>query len=394
MKQKLSIRRSLVWGSLTALLLLLMLPGRAAALETRGGESVSIGSGETIADDLMVQADRFTLDGTVDGNLSVVANLAIIRGSVSGNLNIVAREVVFEGRVGQNARIAGQTIVMGERSQVGRDMLVSAVNLQQPTGSVIGRTLAFAGLSATLNGRIGAGSDVTGDRPAGAQGRLMGVLYRVIPGNSESTLTPVHQVVPAEAASAGQSIGPIIRRFFSLLIIGALLLWLAPALIPAAAAQVRSRPWASLLWGVLLVPGFFIAFLALVLAIALLAMMFGRVEMQNMVVLTWILGGLSTVTFLTAFALLLNYVGLVVVGYLIGAWLIDLTGRELKRPRVRAGIALAVGLALTVLLLAIPGIDIVLRTIATLLGMGGLWLLWRMPSVAQSQPVPVVAPAG
>jgi hypothetical protein len=95
MKQK----RFRKWVGLIGLICLVLFTfaPTALAFEFREGDTVVIGAGEVVEDDLYVGANTFTLDGTVKGDLIVFGSTIEINGTVEGDL-IAAGQSVWTAR--------------------------------------------------------------------------------------------------------------------------------------------------------------------------------------------------------------------------------------------------------------------------------------------------------
>ena len=77
-------RRSIRIVSIMLLILiaLMVLAPAAGAFEAMSGDTIVIGAGEVIEDDLYVGASTFTLNGTIRGDLIVAGCTLIINGVV------------------------------------------------------------------------------------------------------------------------------------------------------------------------------------------------------------------------------------------------------------------------------------------------------------------------
>lgn len=148
---------------------------------------------------------------------------------------------------------------------------------------------------------------------------------------------------------------PFWARFFSwlavtvsLLVLGLLLLLLAPRGADAVAGAWRSRVGASIGWGLIFLVG--LPIVAVLAAITLLGIPFGI--------------GLL-------FALGLIYS----IGYVVGAWLL---GRQLLKPPASRVLAFLAGLAILRVLALVPILAGLVGAVATIFGLGALMVgAWR-----------------
>jgi hypothetical protein len=147
---------------------------------------------------------------------------------------------------------------------------------------------------------------------------------------------------------------------FSALVLGLLMLWLAPAALDATMRAVSTRPWVTIGWGVLLFFG--LPVLALLAFVTLVGAPLGV-------------------------ALGLALWPLYAMGYTTSAWLL---GRRLLGPPRGRVLAFIAGLVILRLVSLIPWIGGPLWLIATIVGLGALVVaLWEARRrVAGAQPLP------
>jgi hypothetical protein len=92
-----SKRNILVFASL-ALLASLLFVSSAWAIETRGGQNVTIGADEVIEDDLYVGAETVTVEGTVRGDLVAAGGTVRMNGTVEGDIISAGQTVSLAAR--------------------------------------------------------------------------------------------------------------------------------------------------------------------------------------------------------------------------------------------------------------------------------------------------------
>jgi cytoskeletal protein CcmA (bactofilin family) len=408
----------LILGLLAGLLALFAAaPARAA--EIRSGNDVVIGRGEVIAGDLYVAANSVTVDGTIKGDLVAVGSQVTVNGVIEGDLLAAAQAIAINGTVRDDARAAGQAILLGPSGRVDGDLAVGGLSLENQPGSVVQGDVLVGAYQALLAGSIGrnitggldrlelrgsVGGDVDisvgGDSdpsavqfsPAGPlplprvqpnltladSARIGGKLsYR---SSTTAAINPSAQVagavtfesVPAQAAPA-QPILPgltYLQRFTGLLLVGLLLLWLAPAWTKRLADTVEARPLPSLGWGLVAFFAFIGAVLAaLVLTIAL-AIVLGWLTLGGLVGMTLVLGLLLNAMLVTSYIAFVAYVAQIVVGYVAARWLLR---RAQPAWAERQVVPLALGVLLYVVLRAIPWLGPLVGIVVVLVGLGALW---------------------
>jgi len=179
-----------------------------------------------------------------------------------------------------------------------------------------------------------------------------------------------------------------LRSFVALLLVGLLLVWIAPNWIRRRAGTVLERPLASLGWGVLGLIVFLVLGAAILLATIVLAVIFGLLTLGGLVILIVGLGLLAEMVLLLAFWISMNYLAQIIVSFLAGVLLV-----EAVRPGRGSGrvLSLVVGLILYVILRAIPVLGLIVGLVVVLLGLGALFH-WVWTKLRRSPAAP--PPAG
>jgi len=426
--------------ALLGVVLLVALLGATPALaaDRRSGEAVVIGANEVIADDLYVAANTIIIDGTIQGDLLAVGATVTINGTVEGDVLAAAQAVVINGTVRDDVRVAGMAIQFGPNAQIGDDVLGGANSIEQQAGSTFGGDAYLGGSQALLAGttrgsveggfaaleiRGTVGGDVTvdvGDRdtmlvtpwspgmgvatPAVRSGLTVadgatigGTLHYTAPQDGQIgsaaqvangiTRTPT-PTAAAAVVSPYQGLIDGLRRYVTLFAIGLFLLWLAPTWIGGLGTTVRRRPLATIGWGTVGFAGTIVLLGLIPLVAILLMVLFGWLTLGGLAGITFVLGTAAFSTVLTGFTLLVSYLVQIIVGLLVGRWLLGLI-----QPRWAEGRAapLALGLALYVVLRTIPGLGILTALIVTLLGVGALWQ-WLAPHLHRGTRGPTLSP--
>ena len=414
-----------------ALLAALLFAPPAGAIETRSGDDVVIGSDEVVKDDLYVGADNVTVDGTVEGDLVAGGGTIRVNGTVEGDLIAAGQTVIVNGAVEDDARIAGQALVIGEDARIADDLISGAYSLESKPGSTVGGELIYGGYQALLAGTVdqnvrgGMGAleldgEVGGNvnvGVGGANGEPTGVQFapnpevtipNVEPGltltdsarvggnlNYESSargdIAPgaeiagnvnYQKVAADEAAEPGPTgVTAVLldsaRRFVTLLLVGLLLVWVAPRLVRGASDTLRGRLLISLGWGVLDFALVAVVALLVVLATVLLALVFGLVTLGGLAAAIIGLGTLAEVLLAVTFLIAIGFLAPVVVSFLGGRMLLGWALPDRAEDRV---LPLAVGLILYVLLRAIPILGVLVAIAVALIGLGALsvWIWMKL----------------
>lgn len=271
-------RRSTRMG-LTAFAIMLItatlaLPIWAFGATGRASQDVTIASGETIADDIYVLSDTFTLRGRASGDVGVVAREIDIDGTIGGSLNAAGGDITISGTVGRSVRVvSGRVEISGS---VGADLLVLGGIVEiDPSAHIAGDiqvhggTLDSAGAvnggiagsisSLSLNGPVGGDVSVNADRvDVGSRADITGALSHVGPRDASISAGAVIAGPIDRDTIAPWGIGSDIRaRFFSplvrtvwLLVAGAIVIALAPRFAYSLNESLR-RPGIAMVVGLL-----------------------------------------------------------------------------------------------------------------------------------------------
>lgn len=388
------------------------------------GQTVTVAAGEVVPDDLYAAGETVHILGTVQGDLVAAGREVIVEGTVEGDLLAAAQLVSVTGSVGDDARIAGQVLHLGPNARIGDDLVAAGYSFEAERGSFLGGTATVFGYQALFAG--GVEEEVRGALAALEFEGSVGGDVNVEVGNAQETAPPtfwptpipipsvppgltvaegarlngdldyespdparvapgavvagelVHRQVAAEGAEkptfAEQSLDAL-RRFVGLLLVGALLLGIAPGWTAGLAERARDKPLAALGWGLVFLAGSLAAVLVVALGTGLLATVLGLATLTGLVV-SVIGAGLLTEAALV--------VGVVVVCVFLTPVVVGLAGGRLalarwkKAPaRGRSFAALALGVFVLVLLGLVPVLGTVVRILVLLLGLGAL-ALWGL----------------
>lgn len=419
--------------SLTCLALFTLAP-MALAFEGRGGDTVVIGAGEVIEDDLYVGANTFTLDGTIKGDLIVFGSTIEINGTVEGDLIAAGQAVVVRGTVADDARIAGMALTLDSDAQVGDDVVAAGMSIEGRKGSSAGGDFFCAGYQALLAGDVAqdltvavgglqlsgnVGGDVkaevgeaeegppptlftmmmpgapampsvpmglTVDEGAHIGGKLdytsarewsipagvvAGVVTRHEPAVSEQV---EEEVVVSPARRAANWFLGHLRRLVTLLLVGLLIVWVIPGWTKRVADALQAKPVPSLGWGVVSIAAFALALLVILIVTILVAVVLGIITLGGLAGTTVWTGILTMALLVFFFSIAVTYVTKVVVSFLGGRVILARLQPDWADGRIWP---LVVGVVLFVIITAIPILGWLVNLVVVLLGLGALWLLGR-----------------
>jgi hypothetical protein len=131
--------------------------------------------------------------------------------------------------------------------------------------------------------------------------------------------------------------------------------------------------------------------LALILALLIaIGILFSAVTLGGLAGAWFSVGGIGYASLILAFILVTSWVAKVVVGYILGAWLVSLVDKEASLPFW----AMVIGVLILAILGGIPFLGFVVNLIVALFGLGAVVLhLWpRKPVAAAGEPTSTPEP--
>jgi cytoskeletal protein CcmA (bactofilin family) len=364
------MRRPLRLLAVVALLLALS-PSPAAAADIREGD-VTIGTTETIEDDLYAFGTNIAINGTIHGDLIAAGNNISVDGTVTGDVIAAGQSVVIRGQVGGSVRAAGASIVVD--GKVTNDLLAAGNELTILSNGRVGRDVIVGATNATISGQIGrdlqAGStNVKID--GGIGGNVLASVERLqltdratIGGNLKYTSKNDAQI--ANTSSVKGSIerqapandraplvtGPAslviewLKGLIGLLILGILVVFFFPGFARRAGEALVRSPWLTLAIGALVLIG-----------LPILAVVFFAV---GALIGGWWIGFVVLSLFVVVLALSIPVAAVGVGGAVL---------RVARRP-VPVWLALIIGLVVLLLVALVPILGGVVIFCALLFGMG------------------------
>jgi len=355
-----------------------IVPGAVGVVEAGGkaGESVVVGAGETIDDDAFLAGRSVTVKGTVTGELlaagdNVVSGGAVggdallagrmvtVENEVQGDVRVAGQNVAVNARVGGNAMLFGQVATISSSADISRN-LTAACETLSIDGKVAGKVRA-TGEFVTVNGQVGGDLIVEASRLVIGDSAEIGgdVLLR---GEKPAEVAPgarVHGEVRFEPLPTAAPVHPArraLRLFLNLVkfvVLGVLIALFAAKGVRAITDIMAQRTLAS--FGVGIVS---------IVVVPVLLVILGVIVVGASA--AWVLAG--------------TFAGLGVAAlFTFKALVAILVGRLVLR-RVRLGPepsllhAALIGTVIVYIVTFIPGIDVAVGILGTLLTLGALIL--------------------
>ncbi len=373
--------RALFWLSV---LFLVVTQGTGFAAEVHTGQRVEIAG--PLDEDVYSLGRDIVISGAVVGDIAALGQSVTMTGSSGGSVNAAALELRVDGQIGGSARLAGQQVVvggkvtgdvvaaarsmvLGSQGVVGRDLVVATDELVVE-GRVVRQLVGTAG-SVTISGIV-SGVQITADRVVVKQGaRIEGDLIYTSDARAQvedGAVVAGRLVRKRPAAPAGQN--PVARTLAGVVgaaLLGLVVLWLAPPLLPAASEALRRSPLASLagaLAGLIVLP--------LAIVVVVVAAIYSGV------------GGPLAVLLVAALTcgLVLSEV---IAGFTVGGLLLRRTGVDPRDQFGAAFLCVLVGVVIIGILAAVPYVGAAIVGVVALAGFGaGLVAFLRWRRIARS----------
>ncbi|MDQ6795225.1 MAG: FapA family protein [Chloroflexota bacterium] len=344
------------------------------------GSDVTIPAGEVVDHDIYVFGGSLTSNGTINGDVVAIGGTIAVNGPVKGDVLAAGGSISISGPISGDVRVAGgQVSVAGDITE---DVLAAGGSVA--IGGRIGQDLIVSGGQLTLTGSV-AGSAIGNAGTYSKSGTIAGTDSITITGNRAATVTraPSNPVLDA------------IRQFIVVLLVAVLGLWFAPRMFAAAEAQVRQRPLPSFGWGLAAVVAYIVLIVVIFVLMILLAIAFGSLGFDSLVGID-VVGGIVLVMGITlTFLVATGFVAQAVVGLALARFVAGETGRTvfpdgsrmLASDRWADVGLLAAGVAIVVILTALPVVGGLATFVVADVGLGALWLAsgrWRPRTFAST----------
>lgn len=349
------------------------------------GSSVTVPTG-TVDHDVYAFAGTITSNATINGELVAAGGTIIVNGSVQGDVIATGGQVSINGSVGGHVRAAGGQITID--GSVTKDVLAAGGTVTLGGGSRVGGDLLVSGGRLDLLGTV-SGSAVGSVGSYSKTGSIAGT----------DSIT-VSQSQPGPAPAPSNPVLDAIRQFVAVVLVGLLVLWLWPRVIRSAEAEVRERPLPAFGWGIVGAIGYVVALIVIAVAAALIAVVLGALGFVGLAGID-IFGGFVALLGLTlAFIVVVAFLADAVVALALARFAlarsratgapppgVDMPSTE-RRDRWSDFLPFVVGVAVVVILTALPIVGPWVKLVVVLLGLGALvWAIWRRPRA----PVPAAA---
>ena len=409
-------RRLLVVIALTLLLALTITPAVHAGEYIEGQPDAVLEEGQTVKDDLFIGGNDVLVAGTVEGDLFAGGENVVISGEVYGNVFAAGNTVTVSGTIDGALMIAGYDLTLEDDASISRNVYFGGFSFQTMGNSLVERSIYGGGYQMILGGSVArditaglgalkmtgpVGGDVNievGESTSDTDQmfnywtnsmpfvKVLDPGYEVdeslVEGDLNIKVTPVEtnfNYAPEITIDPAYLILQSMRRrageFIALLLVGMLALWLMKGTLLKAVDEVKSNAGMDTVWGLvvyfLYIPVVFILFLLLVL----LTIMVSILTLGSLTGEMITISGFSFFGLTALFGMLAGLATKVVVGYLVGRWLLSKTSKLSYESYWHHVGALALGVFLYEVFRAIPIAGFFIMLVVVVIGTGALFVL-------------------
>jgi cytoskeletal protein CcmA (bactofilin family) len=262
-------------------LLLALTPAPAAAADIRQGQDITIGTTETIDDDLyafgtniaingtihgdlIAAGSNVTVDGNVTGDVFAAGNIIAIRGQVGGSVRAAGNSIVVDGKVANDLLAAGNEVTILSNGRLGRDAILGAANVTV-TGQ-IARDLQAGGTNVKIDGAVGGNVLATVEKLQLTDRASVGGSLKYTSKNEAQIANTSSVKGPIERRTPDNGRAPLVtgtaalvlewlKGLIGLLILGILVVFFFPGFSRRAGEALVRSPWLTLAIGALVLVG-------------------------------------------------------------------------------------------------------------------------------------------
>ena len=340
-----------------------------------GASALNLKQGAEVSGNLYYGGYHFLTetDTIIDRDVLVGSYQSILNGTASRNINISAAAIELTGIVGKNA-ILNVANPGDAQPSTWQQFMPQGMPAAIKPGLRISK-------EAKINGQLTYTSDVEQTNAIAVQPQG-GIIYQTpVPGesNKSSQSSASYNFV----FNTGNVLLDILRDFFTLLVLGGLVLWLQPAWLKKTEQIAYLKPVNSAGVGLaVIILGYLAAGLAAVL-ILFLGILLSIVTLGGLSTAVFGVGFSSLAAVMAIFTLVVSYGSKLVVTCLIGGMIIDKIAPRVARLEIWG---LVIGVFLFVIFQAIPLLGFLINLLVTIMGMGAIWLLYtnrKMPRLVE-----------
>jgi hypothetical protein len=313
---------------------------------------------DDVKGDVAAAGSDVTIDGRVNGYVMGAGRTVRLEGPVGNDVWAAGETVTADNTIGNNAMMAGRVVTLGRNAVIGHDARLAGQTVTAE--GRVDRDLNIGAETALIAGDVGGTVRARAERVSIRPGAIIrGDL--IVRANQPPDISPQAKVlgqVRYEEGGAGRWLswsGRWLFSFLALLILGMAALAFAPAWPERVAGTMRTRTWASILSGIVLLVVIPLAVFALAVTIVGIPL---AIVMFAFYIATLLLAG-------------------VFVSYRTGDWLLA----RLHRMQSSIWVRMFLGVLVISLAMSLPRVGMIVTAIVMIIGAGALVLERRSSRV-------------
>ncbi|RJR31403.1 hypothetical protein C4569_02150 [Candidatus Parcubacteria bacterium] len=261
--------------------------------------------------DLFLVAREIKISGTVAGDVFAVGKKITVDGDVLGSIRLLANEITVSGRTEKNANLMAEKVLVDEKAEIIWDAAIVA-SFAEVKGK-ISRGLQFEGAKIEIPGNVSGNVVLNLGEKGTARvfGKIEGNLTYMSDTKESldtagATLNEVKFIEIEQKNNFFSFIFFDLTFFFGSLVVGLVLITIAPKFVSQVAVKMSKEPIKGIVWGLI--------FLMAVPVIIIL--------------LTITMIGIPLALILLAFYLIMIYISKIFVGVKVGLFVLDKMTRD------------------------------------------------------------------
>ncbi len=372
------------------------------------GNQVLVEEGAVLKGSLVIGGQNVTISTTVERSLFVggatldIADSAEINNNlffggfhletgadtrVGRNLYSGTYQTILNGRVDQNVRIGAGAIRLN--SDVGGDAIldVGAAG-QADTGMQYWYAyMQQAGIPEPIESglQVADSASIAGQLTYTSPSVAYGLEVGNVAGGVVYQTPQPENIVEAESQQIAITyrnpllarLGGVLRSLITLMVWGAVALWLLPKAVKMSAEKAAAKPLNSAGVGLISMIVVYIGSGMLFGLVIFLSVFFGILSLDGLGRAVFFLGFTSLAWVVAAFTILMAYFSKLVVAYWLGNLVL---AKGMQDSKYKPAVGLLIGIVMVVLVSAIPFIGWLVGLAITLVGLGAVWFYYKSRS--------------
>lgn len=335
-----------------------------------GGELINLHSGANIKGNMYFGGYSLSTEDntTVSRDVYFGGLQAIMHGLISNDFHAVASGIELFGKIGHDARL--DVAAPGENRQ---GMEIASLFFPNSPNAIDSGLRVYSG--ATIGGNLIYTS--TSDQNTAIQPPLSNpVIYQTpVPSQTQNRNTDLSKITVSSTSGFLAWIWTFLRRLITMLVLGALFLWLLPKFASKVKQQMLARPGHSFAYGLLVAVVGFFGMLIVPVIFVLIGLLINFLSLGGLTYTWYGLVGAMLVFVFVAFLWLVFTGGALTAAYGLGYFIVD---KISSRARGIEFLGMLLGITLYILLLSTPWyINWIFALAAGVIGLGAIWLAYR-----------------